>query len=326
MKMKHFSTKSSEQTNSSSQKCGGVDVGKAFLDAAVEGGAALRRPNTPEGRAALVAFFHAHGAARVGLEASGGYEIEIFDDLGAAGLNPVRVQPAQVRAFAKAMNQRAKTDKIDAALIAAFVAVIKTPDRQSDPRLAPLAERLTRLEQVEEDLARMRTRRDRFRDAQMIADLKDEIARLKKRQREMMADLQRLLRAHADLAKRFALLVSIPGVGARTALSLVIRMPELGSLSREAAASLAGMAPVTRESGRWRGQSHVGGGRKRVGRAVFAAAQAACLRWNPRLVALYTRLRAAGKHHSVAVVACARKLVIYANTVLAKGQPWVAQL
>jgi transposase len=203
---------------------------------------------------------------------------------------------------------------------------MKTPARQEDPRLAPLAERLTRLEQVEEDLARMRTRRDRFRDEEMIADLEEEIARLKKRQREMVADLQRRVRACADLARRLDLLVSIPGVGLRTALSLVIRMPELGSLSREAAASLAGMAPVTRESGRWRGEAHVGGGRKRVGRAVFAAAQAACLRWNPRLVDLYKRLRAAGKHHNVAVVACARKLVIYANTVLAKGQPWVAQL
>jgi transposase len=320
MKMKHFSTKSSDR------KCGGVDVGKAFLDAAVEGGAALRRPNTPEGRADLVAFFHAHGVARVGLEASGGYEIEICDALGAAGLNPVLVQPAQVRAFARAMNQRAKTDRLDAALIAAFTSVMKTPVRQSDPRLAPLAERLTFLEQIEEDLARMRTRRDRFRDEEMIARLEVRIAQLDKERREMVADLRRLLRAHADLAKRFDLLVSIPGVGARTALSLVIRMPELGSLSREAAASLAGMAPVTRESGRWRGEAHVGGGRKRVGRAVFAAAQAACLRWNPRLVDLYARLRAAGKHHNVAVVACARKLVIYANTVLAKGQPWVAQL
>jgi transposase len=320
MKMKHFSTKSTEQ------KCGGVDVGKTFLDAAVEGGAALRRPNTPEGRADLVAFFHAHGVARVGLEASGGYEIEIRDDLGAAGLNPALVQPAQARAFARAMNLRVKTDKIDAALIAAFTSVMKTPVRQDDPRLAPLAERLTRLEQVEEDLARMRTRRDRFRDEEMIADLEEEIARLKKRQREMVADLQRRVRACADLAKRLDLLVSIPGVGLRTALSLVIRMPELGSLSREAAASLAGMAPVTRESGRWRGEAHVGGGRKRVGRAVFAAAQAACLRWHPRLVELYKRLRAAGKHHNVAVVACARKLVIYANTVLAKGQPWTAQL
>ena len=102
-------------------------------------------------------------------------------------------------------------------------------------------------------------------------------------------------------------------------------MPELGSLSREKAASLAGMAPVTRESGRWTGQAHVEGGRSRVGRALFAAAQAACQRWNPQLVAFYRRLREAGKHHSVAVVACARKLVIYANTVLANGRRWVNQ-
>ena len=321
MKTKQSTTKSTDQ------KCGGIDVGKTSLDAAVEGaGASLRRPNTPEGRAGVVAFFREHGVSRVGLEASGGYEIEIRDDLLGAGLEAILMQPAQVRAFAKAMNQRAKNDRIDAALIAAFTAMMKSPAREVDPRLASLAERLTFLEQIEEDLARLRTRRDRYRDEALIAELKAEIARLDKRRRAGVAQLRRLVRAHADLARRFDLLVSIQGLGARTALSLVIRMPELGALSREAAASLAGMAPVTRESGRWRGEAHVAGGRKRVGRSVFAAAQAACRRWNPLLVALYARLRAAGQHHNVAVVACARKLVIYANTVLAKGQPWRAAI
>lgn len=311
-------------TKSADQKCGGVDVGKAFLDAAVEGGAALRRPNTPEGRAALVAFFREHGVTRVGLEASGGYEIEIHRDLGAAGFEAVRLQPAQVRAFAKVINQRAKTDRLDAALIARCVGVLKTPAAQQDPRLEALAERLTFLEQIEEDIARLRTRRDRFRDPDLITKLKIRIKTLVAERRAVLAELLAQVRAHDDLARRFDLVESIDGLGPRTALSLVVRMPELGSVTREAAAALAGMAPVTRESGRWAGEAHVGGGRARVARALFAAAQAACHRWNPQLVAFYRRLRAAGKHHNVAVVACARKLAIYANTVLARQQPWSA--
>lgn len=307
------------------KKCGGVDVGKDFLDAAVEGGAALRSPNTQEGRAALVEFFRTHDVSCVGLEASGGYEIEIRNDLRSAGFEAALLQPAQVRAFAKMIGQRAKTDRIDAALIARCVAVLKKPAVQEDLRLAALAERLTFLEQIEEDIARLRTRRDRFREPDLLAKLAAEIKRRVADRKAALAELVALLRVHPDLARRFDLIKSIDGIGPRTALSLVIRMPELGSLSREQAASLAGMAPVTRQSGRWTGQAHVAGGRKRVGRALFAAAQAACQRWNPQLVAMYKRLRAAGKHHSVAVVACARKLVIYANTVLAKDTPWTSR-
>ena len=314
--------KAQSTTKSADQKCGGVDVGKAHLDAAVEGGAALRRPNTPEGRAALVAFFREHRVTRVGLEASGGYEIEIHRDLRDAGFEAVRLQPAQVRAFARVINQRAKTDRLDAALIARCVGVLKAPATQQDPRLEALAERLTFLEQIEEDLARNRTRRDRYRDPELVAKLKAAIKALVAERRAVLAQLLAQLRAHDDLARRFDLVESIDGVGPRTALSLVVRMPELGSVTREAAAALAGMAPVTRQSGRWAGEAHVGGGRARVGRAVYAAAQAAAQRWNSQLVALYKRLRAAGKHHNVAVVACARKLVIYANTVLARQQPW----
>jgi len=310
----------------SNENYGGVDVGKTFLDAAIDGGTGLRRPNTPEGRAAIVAFFREHGVTRIGLEASGGYEIEIRSDLRGAGFDAILLQPAQVRAFAKVILQRAKTDRLDAALIARCVACLKSPERQEDQRLAPLAERLTYLEQIEEDVARLRTRRDRFRDPDVLARLNAEIKRLVAERKIALNELLALLRLHEDLAHRFDLIESIEGIGSRTALSLVIRMPELGSITREAAASLAGMAPVTRQSGRWIGQAHVEGGRKRVGRALFAAAQAACLRWNKSLVALYQRLRKAGKHHNVAIVACARKLIVYANTVLARGKPWSAQL
>jgi transposase len=314
-------------TNVRAAKGGGIDVGKAFLDAAIDDPAVkpVRWPNTPEGRAAIVGFFHDHGAGHIGVEASGGYEIEIVAAMRDAGLDVVVLQPAQVRAYAKFLNQRAKTDPLDARLIARCVTAKRTVRQAPDPRLATLAERMTLIEQIEEDIARQRTRLDRFRDEALIGEIREEIARLCKRRRAALAELRRLVRAQADLAERLDLLVSIEGVGERTALTLVVRMPELGALSSGEAASLAGMAPFTRKSGRWQGESHVEGGRGRVGKALFAAAQAASQRWNPQLVAIYKRLRNAGKHHSVAIVACARKLIIYANTVLARKKPWEAR-
>jgi transposase len=307
---------------------GGVDVGKAWLDAAVHGTTSkppLRHPNTPQGRAAIIGFFSEQGIKRVGIEASGSYEFEMVDAMREAGIEVIVFQPAQVRAYAKFLNLRAKTDPIDAALIAHCAAAQEKMRDRPDPRLAPLAEHLTFIEQIAEDIARLRTRRDRYRDPRFITAIKDEIAHLTKLRRTELAGLRTAVRVHADLAEKLDLLISIEGLGQPTALTLVIRMPELGTVTRERASSLAGMAPFTHESGRWVGQAHVEGGRSRVGKALFAAAQAAAQRWNKALVELYRRLRADGKHHNVAVVACARKLIVFANTVLARGTPWVPQ-
>ena len=127
---------------------------------------------------------------------------------------------------------------------------------------------------------------------------------------------------HADLAKRFTLVLSVPGIGERTALALVLRLPELGAVSREQAAALAGLAPFVQQSGRWQGERHIAGGRSRLRRSLYAAALPAAFRWNPALKALYRRLTERGKPHTVALVACARKLLIFANTVVARGTPW----
>lgn len=303
---------------------GGVDTGKQWLDAAIDDGKApLRCANTDEGRRQLVDFFAARGVRRVGIEASGSYEIEAVAAMRAAGLEVVVFQPAQVRAYAKFLNQRAKTDRIDALLIARCAAA-KTEVRSApDARLEAFAEQLTYIEQIGEDITRHRTRLDRYRDERLIAAIKTDIRRLKARERLELRRLHAAVRAHADLARRLDLLVSIDGIGEKTALVLLIRMPELGSLTNVQASSLAGMAPVTRQSGRWKGESHVEGGRSRVGRALYAAAQAASGRWNKALVDLRQRIKAQGKHHNVAIVACARKLVTYANTVLARGTPWI---
>ena len=306
---------------------GGVDTGKDWLDAAVHGDQSkpLRRPNTAQGRAEIIQFFKEHHVTRIGIEASGSYEFEMVDAMRDASLEVSVFQPAQVRAYAKFLNLRAKSDPIDAALIARCAAAQEEMPEKPDPRLAPFAEHLTFIEQIEEDIARLRARRDRYRNPQLIDQLKQEIAHQNQRKRAELAKLRQAVRAQADLAKKLDLLTSIDGLGERTALTLVIRMPELGAATRERASSLAGMAPFVQKSGRWQGEAHVAGGRARVGKALYAAAQAAAQRWNKALVDLYKRLRAKGKHHCLAIVACARKLVIYANTVLARGTPWASQ-
>jgi len=331
MKRTHSTTKKQAgklgKAMAKSLNVGGVDVGKFELDAAIDGISSkpLRQKNTPQGRAAIIAFFIEHGVERVGIEASGSYEFEMVDAMREARLKVTVFQPAQVRAYARFRKLRAKTDPIDAALIAKCTAARGEELDTPDPRLPPLAERLTFIDQIAEDIGRLRTRLDRFRDERLIGTIKDEIARLTKLQKAERTSLRKEVRAHPDLLKRYRLLISIEGLGDPTALTLLIRMPELGHLTREEAASLAGMAPFTQQSGRWIGKARVAGGRSRVGKALFAAAQAASQRWNKALVALYQRLTESGKHHSVAVVACARKLVVYANTVLERGTPWLMQ-
>jgi transposase len=303
--------------------CAGVDIGKAKLDCAVAGRErALRCDNTVEGRSQLVAFLEGQGVQRVGLEASGGYEIEVVDALRAADFEVILFQPNQVRAYGLFKRKRAKNDRIDAILIAQCAAAQDTLRDAPDPRLAVFAERLTRIEQIQEDVARAKTRRDRYRDPRLKAQIEDDVKRLSALKRDESRLLLKAVRAHADLARKLALLLSIQGIGEPTALALLVRMPELGTLSREEAACLLGVAPFVQESGRYKGQRRTGGGRARARTSLFAAAQAAARQWNPALIALYDRLVKAGKPHNVAIIACVRKMIIYANTVLARNQPW----
>jgi transposase len=125
------------------------------------------------------------------------------------------------------------------------------------------------------------------------------------------------------VARRLDLVLSVPGIGDRTAIAIIVRMPELGRISREQAAALAGLAPFDADSGNHKGQRHIAGGRSRLRRSLFAAALPAAFRWNDALVQFYRRLLARGKAHNAALTACARKLIIYANTVVQRGTPWI---
>lgn len=301
----------------------GIDTSKAKLDIAVHGRTECWQvANALPGWRALTANLAKTGVTRVGIEATGGYERGVVEHLRAAGLIVLVLQPIQVKAFGRMYLRRAKNDALDAKLIAACTAAIDQPRTAPDPRLAKLAGHLTFLEQLEEDIARFKTRLEHIDEPSLRRTVKSDIARLKARKAAQTRNIAKRLRAYGDLAKRLDLVLSIPGIGERTALALLIRMPELGQISREEAAALAGLAPFDNDSGQYKGQRQISGGRKRLRRSLFAAALPAAFRWNKALIALYARLIAKGKVHNAALVACARKLLIYANTVVQRGTPW----
>jgi transposase len=301
----------------------GIDTSKAKLDVAVHSRTERWQvANALPGWRVLAANLAKAGVTRVGIEATGGYEGGVVKHLRAAGFSVLVLQPIQVKAFGRVHLRRAKSDALDAELIAACTAAIDQPRITPDPRLAELAQYLTFLEQLEEDIARFKTRLEHIDEPGLRRLVNSDIVRLKARKAAQIRDIAKRLRAYSDLASRLDLVLSIPGIGERTALALIIRMPELGRVSREEAAALAGLAPFDDDSGKHKGQRHIAGGRSRLRRSLFAAALPAAYRWNKALITLYARLKARGKAHNSALIACARKLLIYANTVVQRGTPW----
>jgi len=303
--------------------CAGIDTGKRKLDVAIEGnGGQLQIENTADGHKVLWEWLQRHKVKRIGIEASGGYEQPVVAALRRKRFVVIVFQPAQVRAYAKFHLQRAKNDKIDAALIAACTAAVKKIYPAPDPRLSPFAEHLTMIDQIGEDITKLKNRIESCRNERIRAVWKEDIARLAKRGRTELKALVAAIRQYPDLAERLDLIHSVGGTGLVTAVGILVRMPEIGQLTREQAAALAGLAPYDDDSGDQVGARHIDGGRERLRRALYLAALPASFRWNPQLIALYQRLRAAGKEHKRALIACARKLLIFVNTVVARGTPW----
>jgi transposase len=304
----------------------GVDVSKGRLDVEIAGSAVCTSAsNDSKGHAELIKWFTSHGVTRIGMEASGGYERAPVEAFRKAGFEVALLQPRQVRAYATYRLKRAKNDRIDAALIARCTAELDCMRVPRDSRLAAMDEHLRLIEQVEVDHARMKTRREAYRTRRLQGWIDREIARLGRRLEAERALLVKEIFKHEDLVRRLQLIESVEGVGRRTACTLLILMPELGRLTREEAASLAGLAPFDDDTGKRRGERHIAGGRFRVRRALYNAALAANFRWNPRLIALYQRLTAIGRKHKQALIACTRKLLIFVNTVLARGSRWQKQ-
>jgi transposase len=302
----------------------GIDTSKAKLDVAVHGGTEhWQVENSARGWRGLAGELCRIGVTRVGIEASGGYERGVIGYLRDNGFTVLVLQPIQVKAYARVHLRRAKNDKIDALLIGACAATIDQPRIEPDERQAQLAQHLTFVEQIEEDIARFKVRLEHVDEPRLRRIVVADIARLKTRRSAELLRIVTALRLHDDLGRRLDLVLSVPGIGERTAIALIIRMPELGRVSREEAAALAGLAPYDDDSGKHKGRRHIVGGRGRLRRSLFAAALPAAFRWNKALIAIYARLTAHGKAHNAALIACARKLLIYANTVVYRGTPWV---
>lgn len=300
----------------------GIDVSKAKLDVAVyPGGAGLRVDYTAEGLLELDRFLGAHKVERIGFEATGGYEWRLLLHLRGGAIPAARLQPVQIRAFARSRLQRAKNDRLDALLIATFTASLERLPDLPDPAMDGLAERLTYIEQIEDMTATLKTMRETCRDPRILKQHQEDIRRLERRRSTELRHLIACLEAIPAMTGKVALITSIPGLGQRTAVALLVRMPEIGGLGREQVAALAGVAPYDNDSGTRNGRRAVAGGRSRLRKSLFMAAFSAA-RWNPLLRSSYARLRARGKHHRVATIACARKLIILVNAILARQTPW----
>lgn len=309
----------------SSTKVAGLDVGKRWLDVAMHGlEDELRVENGPGGFSELIAWLKAREVGRVGLEATGGYERAVRLALEAAGFAVVVHQPLEVRRFAQLKRWRAKNDRLDARLIAAATAQVEAVRAAQDPRLVELAERLTAYEQITDQLVELKTFLESVTLKDLASLLRTQIRGLERTKTRLSLDLLRRLKAEADLLARFRLLMSLPGIGAIVAASLVIRMPELGQMRRGQAASLIGVAPFDRDSGQWKGLRFIAGGRARPRRMLYLAAVVA-KRFDPGLKAFAEGLLARGKAKKLVTVAVMRKLIEAANLVLSRGQPWLIQ-
>ncbi|MFT4277234.1 MAG: IS110 family transposase [Rhodopseudomonas sp.] len=314
----------STKMSKSIMACAGIDTGKHKLDVAVDHSEErLQIENTATGHRRLSSWLRRQNVGRVGIEASGGYEQPVVAKLRGDGFVVIVFQPAQVRGYAKFHGKRAKNDRIDAALIAACAAETRTVRAPPDPRLSAFATHLTLIEQITEDMARFKTRCETCRDPRLRQIWENRILEFKAVLKAEFARLVQAIRQHDDLAQRLDLIGSVNGVGLRTAVAILVRMPEIGRVSREHIASLAGLAPFDDDSGDRVGERHIKDGRGRVRHSLFAAALAASFRWNVELIALYRRLTAKGKPHKVVLVACARKMLIFVNTVVQRGTPWV---
>jgi transposase len=301
----------------------GIDTGKKKLNLGFWPKAGrLEIDNRLEQFERLAAVLEQHRIKRVGIESTATYHMAVSEFLCARGFEVIVLQPLQVKAFAKIHLRRAKNDKMDAEMVAGCAAAQSEVHAPHSAEIARLAEHLTFIEQCEENAARLKTQLERFTNDDYRKKIKREIAHFRLMIRHELKVLEKELRLHQRLSKRLDLVLSIPGAGLRSALGALIRMPELGTLSREQAAALLGVAPMDDDSGEHQGMRFIQGGRARARKSLYMAAFAASFHHNPLLKAFYARLVKRGKPHTLALVACTRKLVIIINTVLQRGTPW----
>ena len=304
----------------------GIDVSRDRLDVAANTSsmAPFHVPRDHDGLEDLIARLKPLGAARIAIEATGGFETVVAAALASAGLPVVIVNPAQVRAFAQALGKRTKTDPLDAAVIARFAeatrpALHPLPDAETQALGDLVARRRQIIAMIGAENQRLK--RSSQRTAKSINRL---LKALQKELTDIDQDIDDSIRRSPHWLAKVELMKSVPGIGDQIARTLIAELPELGTLDRRQIAALVGLAPWTRQSGQWRGKSFIGGGRAGVRTALYMGALVAA-HHNPSLRAFRDRLVAHGKPKLVAIIAVARKLITILNAILRDNHPWREQ-
>lgn len=301
----------------------GIDISKDHLDIhRLRDALSMRVDNTKTGHKQLVNWLQVDMPVRVVFEATGSYHRKLERALATAGICYAKVNPRRARRFAEAIGSLAKTDRVDAMMLARFGATLK-PDATmiKSQALEALGELLTARTALVKDRTAARNRQHNLSSALLKLQA---TRRLKQIEADIIAidtECRKLVQADETLRNRLAILISIKGIGATTAMTLLAQMPELGSMDKRQVASLAGLAPVTRQSGKWRGKSFIHGGRQTVRQALYMPALVA-IRFNAELKAKYQTLTDDGKPHKVAITAIMRKLITIANALIRDQRKW----
>ena len=303
--------------------CVGIDVSKDRLDVHLrpsDESFAVTRDG--KGLENLVERLAALDVSMIVLEATGGFETTVAAALASAGLPLSVVNPRQIRDFARALGRLAKTDAIDAKVIALFAERMKPEARPiSSPQAQKLGELVARRRQVVEMIGMEADRKRRVADKRLIKKIERHIGFLEKELADIDADIDAAVRATPAWRETEDLLTSVPGVGPVTARTIIADLPELGSLDRRKLAALVGVAPFNRDSGAWRGKHMISGGRTGVRNVMYMAALVA-IRWNPTIKATYERLLKNGKPKKLAIVACIRQLLTILNAIIRTKLKW----
>jgi transposase len=304
----------------------GIDVAKDKVDACIRSLSQRQTfPSTPEGRRTLIRWLRKHKVGKAAMEASGGYEREWAKALREAGVEALIVDPKRVRNFARSAGRLAKSDPIDAEMIAWFAETFVEAKGQA---YDAAREKLAQIVTARQSLIEMRTRLQNRSEQSAPEAVQKMQARLLKNIALELAGLDAaiaaMIKAVPHFAERAAIIESVPGLGKGTSGGLIAGIPELGEASNDAAAALLGAAPYDNDSGKRRGERHIQGGRRWVRNLFYMACMGAATRHNPVLKAFYDRLIAKGRPKKVAIVACMRRLIVILNVMIARGEKWDA--
>jgi transposase len=301
----------------------GIDISKDTLDACRQSdGQRLQVRNDRDGHRALLRWIGRNTELLIVFEATGVYHRDLELTLGARGLPFAKVNPKQARGFTQATGRLAKTDRVDAAMLARMGAALAlAPQAPRQQNLHDLREFLAARRALIKDRTAAKMRRSTARLTLIKRQLDARLKRVDDDLERIDAELASLVNKDAGLAERLAILRKLPGVGDVTAIALIVDMPEFGELDGKQAASLAGLAPVARQSGKWQGKERIQGGRAALRQALCFPAIAAA-RFNPNLKRKYEELIAAGKEKKVALTAIMRKIIVMANALICVGRHW----